>query len=202
MFGKKRESQTLLAIGDIMVSVDLTTEMFACDIPRCKGACCVQGDVGAPLEQAETQILAEIYPQVEPYLPDSGRRAILDQGTHTVESDGGLATPLVEGRECAYTVFNDQGIAQCGIEQAFNEGKIDFRKPVSCHLYPIRVHKTQHLEALNYDRWDICNPACIKGEIKGLKVYQFLKEALIRKYGQAFYDELDAIATQREEASS
>ena len=194
---KKRKAQPLLAVGEILVSTDIIEETFVCDLARCKGACCVKGDVGAPLEPEEKEKLAEIYPQVAPYLPKKGRKAIGDQGTHVRDITGSDSTPLVDGKECAFTVFDDKGMASCGIEKAWEDGKTDFQKPISCHLYPIRVHNSRQFEALNYDRWDICAPACIKGELTGIRIYEFLKSPLIRKYGEAFYQELDAIAKAR-----
>ena len=153
---KKRKAQPLLAVGEILVSKDLIEEAFVCDLTRCKGACCVKGDVGAPLEPEEKEILEEIYPKVAPYLPEKGRRAIADQGTHVRDITGSDSTPLVNGKECAFTVFDEKGIASCGIEKAWEAGEIDFQKPISCHLYPIRVNSFRQFEALNYDRWDIC----------------------------------------------
>jgi len=193
---KKKKQQEIIAIDDILVSGDITEEMFACDIARCKGACCVKGDIGAPLEEEELEILDEIYAKVKPYLSKSGKRAIQDQGTYVWDMDE-YTTPLIEGKECAYTVFDEKGIANCAIERAYNDGEIDFRKPVSCHLYPIRVTKKKNLEALNYDRWDICSPACELGKQTRTKVYEFTQEAIIRKYGQEFYDQLDQLVKTR-----
>jgi len=198
----KKKQQEIIAIDDILVSGDITEDMFACDIARCKGACCVEGDVGAPLEDEELEILEEIYHKVKPYLSKAGKRAILDQGTSVLDFTGEYTTPLVEGKECAYTVFDEKGVASCGIEQAYNDGVIEFRKPVSCHLYPIRVTKKKNLEALNYDRWDICSPACELGKQTRVKVYEFTKAAIIRKYGQLFYDQLDQLVKFRETTHS
>ena len=198
MSQKNQKSQPLLAVGEILVSTDLVEEHFFCDIARCKGACCVKGDVGAPLEEEEKEILPEIYPLVKPYLPETGQKAIEEQGYWVKDATGSDSTPLVNNQECAYTSFDSKGVAHCGIEQAYQEGKIDFRKPISCHLYPARVHQSKNFEALHYDRWNICLPACLKGEIKGIRIYEFLKEALIRKYGEDFYRELDEIVQQRE----
>lgn len=193
-----QSSQPLLAVGEVLLGADIFEEHFFCDIARCKGACCVKGDVGAPLEEGEKEILSEIYEQVAPYLSEGGQAAIEQQGTSITDVTGSESTPLIDGKECAYTVFDDRGIAHCGIEQAYQDGKVDFRKPISCHLYPIRVHQSKHYEALHYEKWDICTPACIKGELSGTRVYEFVKDALIRKYGEAFYQELEAVVQSKE----
>lgn len=182
-----------MIIEDVIVSSELGSEMFTCDIARCKGACCVEGELGAPLEREERQILEEIYPVVEPYLREEGKRTIAEQGHWVLDFTGEYSTPLVEGKECAYAVFDDTGIAHCGIEQAFEDGAIDFKKPISCHLYPIRVTKSRKMEAMNYDRWDICSPACQKGKVEGVKVYEFTKAAIVRKYGEDFYQAMDEL---------
>jgi hypothetical protein len=184
----------LIQVEDKLVSRDVTESFFACDIARCKGACCVEGELGAPLEAEELNILEEIYPDVKPFLLEAGIGAIEAQGTWVQDFTEGFSTPLVEGRECAYATFTPEGIALCGIEQAYNAGATSFRKPVSCHLYPIRVHQSQLFETLYYDRWSICSPACRHGEHTGTRVYEFVKEALIRKYGEAFYQSLDEVA--------
>ncbi|MBX7241347.1 MAG: DUF3109 family protein [Bacteroidia bacterium] len=189
----KKNYNTVMIIEDKLVSGEVTEELFACDLSKCKGACCVQGDLGAPLEKSELKILEEIYPEVEPYLREEGKFAILDQGTSVYDTTGNYSTPLVNGRECAYVVFDKNKVALCGIENAYFDGKISFRKPVSCHLYPIRIKKTKQMEAVNYERWDVCSEACVRGAKEGIKVYEFVKDALIRKYGQNFYDELDAL---------
>ncbi|RMG22263.1 MAG: DUF3109 family protein [Bacteroidetes bacterium] len=188
----------MMAIGDVLVSEEVVEKRFACELSKCKGACCVAGDVGAPLEKEELPILDEIYEDVAPYLTTAGRRAIADQGTSVYDFTGDYSTPLVDGRECAYTTFTPEGVALCGIEQAYRDGKTDFQKPISCHLYPIRVAKTRQLEALNYDQWDICSPACSHGQAGNIRIYEFVKQALIRKYGQEFYDTLDQMVKQQE----
>jgi hypothetical protein len=201
MFGKKKKKkyQRLLQVGEVLVSEEVTSEMFTCDLSRCKGACCVEGELGAPLEEEERQILEDVYPEVEPYLPEKGKQAIREQGKWVLDFTGDYSTPLVKGRECAFTVFEEDGTAACGIEKAYMDGKIPFRKPISCHLYPIRISKSANFEALNYDRWSICSPACALGEKTQLRVYEFTRHALIRKYGQAFYDQLDEMVKMMEE---
>lgn len=189
----------MYAIGSILVSDDVTDKQFACDLNACKGACCWEGDFGAPLEHEELAILEEIYPKVEPLLTEEGKAAIAAQGFYTENKQfGGQDTPLVENRACAYMGLNETGMAYCTIERAYNEGLINWKKPISCHLYPIRV-KTKpeaNFEALNYDRWEICSAACTKGKREKIRVYEFAKPALIRKYGQAWYDELAAAVEQ------
>ncbi len=184
-------------IGNILVSDDVTDEQFACNLTACKGACCWEGDFGAPLEDAELPILERIYPAVAPHLTEAGRAAIAEQGTYTKNGDG-HDTPLIDGGACAYMTLDGTGTAQCGIEQAYNAGDIDWKKPISCHLYPIRINTNPHtgFEALNYDVWDICSAACSRGEREQIAIYEFVKPALIRKYGEAWYAELEA-AVQR-----
>jgi len=196
---KEKYDHEVIVLDDKVISGAVTQEFFACDIAKCKGACCVEGEVGAPLEEEELAILEDIYEQVAPYLSKAGRRTIQESGKYVYEEEDGYATPLINGLECAYTVFDDQGIAHCGIEKAYQDRKIDFRKPISCHLYPIRITETQHIEALNYDRWDICTPACPAGKSRNVKVYEFAREAIIRKYGEEFYQALDMLVKQREE---
>lgn len=195
---KKRHPRDpgLIQIGNKLISGDLTDEMFACDITACKGACCVEGDVGAPLEEEELQVLEDIYPKVKPYLNEKGTQAIEEQGTWIRDWTGGISTPLVNDRECAYVTFSEDGMALCGIEQAYEDGAIDFKKPISCHLYPIRVQRYKDYDALMYDRWSICTAACLKGKVKGVKVYEFTKDALERAYGKEFWAELDKVVKE------
>ncbi len=199
MLGKKRPPKIhgTIQIDDKLISGELIDEMFHCDIAVCKGACCVEGDLGAPLEDRELGILDEIYPEVRPYLRKEGIEAIEEQGVAVLDFTHAYSTPLVKGKECAYVTFDHKGVASCGIEQAWEDGKIDFRKPVSCHLYPVRIKEYDEFDALNYDRWSICSAACSLGEKKGIPVYEFVKDALIRKYGQAFYDTLEAVIEQK-----
>jgi hypothetical protein len=187
-------------IDNIIVSDDVTDEHFACNLTACKGACCWEGDYGAPLEKEELKILEDIYPEVAPYLTEEGRAAIEKQGLYTSnEKFGGWDTTLVDSAACAFMTLNDQGMAMCGIEQAHRDGKIDWKKPISCHLYPIRVKSKPeaNFEALNYDVWDICSAACSKGAREKIRVYEFAKPALIRKYGEEWYNAL-AAAVERE----
>ncbi|MFK7968803.1 MAG: DUF3109 family protein [Bacteroidia bacterium] len=188
-------------IGGVIVSGDVLQEVFTCDLEACKGACCVEGDGGAPLEAEELPLMAQAYEAAKPYLPEKGIQVIEKEGLYIEEYPGTYMTPMVDGnRECAYTVFAEDGMAQCGIELAWRDGKTDFRKPVSCHLYPIRINKSATLEALNYDRWSICSAACVLGKKTKLRVFEFAKEALIRKYGEEFYATLEgAVSAQKKD---
>ena len=183
----------MIAVGETLVSEDLLKKKFVCDLNACKGACCVQGESGAPLEDDELSILDAIYDKIEHYIPLSGRDAIRSQGKHMIDSDGERVTPLVKGKHCAYTYF-ENGTALCAIEKAFKDGVTDFRKPVSCHLYPVRIEKTQVYDSVKYQRWEICKPACRLGEELKVPVYRFVKDGLIRKYGKKWYAELERVA--------
>jgi hypothetical protein len=184
----------MIQINDTLVSMEVIEEAFVCDLKACKGACCVEGDAGAPLNEVEVKILADIFPKVSPFLRKEGVEAIKSQGTSVVDDDGDLVTPLVEGKECAYTVFSENGTAQCGIELAWKSGEVSFRKPISCHLYPIRIKQYKGFEAVNYEQWHICKPACKLGQALKVPVYTFVKDALVRKYGEDWYDELKTTA--------
>jgi hypothetical protein len=188
----------MLIVGDILVSEDLFDKKFVCDLTACKGACCVQGDAGAPLAEDEPGILEEEYEHFKAFLRPEGIAAVERDGVFTIDSDGDLVTPLVNGQECAYTVFDADGVAGCGIEKAWLAGKTRFRKPVSCHLYPVRVKKLVDIDALNYHSWDICKPACTCGAKLQVPVYRFLKDALERAYGEAWYAQLVEVATEWE----
>lgn len=188
-------------IGSVLVSDEVTNEQFACNLSACKGACCWEGDFGAPLEVEELARLEEVYPKVAPLLTEAGRQAIAEQGKFTRNEQGDTRdTTLIDNGACAYMTTDEQGVAQCGIERAYNDGLIDWKKPISCHLYPIRVKSNPavNFEALNYDRWDICSAACTKGKREKIRVYEFAREALIRKYGKAWYGELVAAVEQAE----
>ena len=182
----------MIEIGDTIVSRDLLNKAFVCDLEACKGACCVQGDSGAPLEEDERAVLDKEYDAIKPYLLDEGRKAIDRQGSSVIDSDGDLGTPLVEEGACAYAIF-ENGKALCGIEKAWKAGSTAFRKPVSCHLYPVRVSSYSSFKAVNYHRWKICDPACQLGAQLEVPVYVFLKDALIRRFGLEWYHELEQV---------
>lgn len=186
----------MFQLGKTIVSEDIIQKDFVCNLSACKGACCIEGEAGAPVTPEEVGILKEIYPKVKPFLRPEGIAAIEKQGTHITSDLDELETPLVEGKECAYVTFTDKGIASCGIEDAFNAGSINFRKPISCHLYPIRVQEYSEFSAVNYHRWPICDDACTLGKELQVPVYKFTKAALIRKFGENWYTELEKIASE------
>ena len=186
----------MFQLGKTIVSEDILEKEFVCNLNACKGACCIKGEAGAPVSTSEVKILEEIYPKVKPFLRKEGIEAIESQGTHITSPLGELETPLVNGKECAYVTFTDDGIASCGIEDAYNAGAVDFRKPISCHLYPVRVKDYSEFAAVNYHRWPICHDACALGKELGVPVYKFVKDALIRKFGEHWYTELEKIASK------
>lgn len=185
----------MFQIGKAIVSEDVLDKEFVCNLSACKGQCCVDGDAGAPLDKDETIILDQIYDKIKPYLRNEGIEAIDAQGKWVVGEDGEYETTLINGGECAYVIF-DGATALCGIEQAYNEGLVDWKKPLSCHLYPIRIKEYSQFSAVNYHKWHICDDACSLGKELEVPVYKFLKEPLIRKYGGEWYQELDAVATE------
>jgi len=187
----------MLEIGKTIVSFDIVEEHFLCDLLKCKGACCVEGDSGAPLTQEEGMIIEKIYPDFEPYITEEGKKVVAEKGTSMIDSDGDLVTPLMSNEACAFVYTDEKGITKCGIEKAYLDGKVDFRKPVSCHLFPIRITEYKRFDAVNYQELDICKPGRDCGRGQKLPLYQFLKEPLIRKYGKAWYEQLAYAAEQR-----
>ncbi len=188
----------MIQIDDKLLSFDLFQKKFCCNLSVCHGNCCVYGQSGAPLYGNEKDILEKDIPEIEPYLKPEGLKAIKEQGVAIIDLDGDVVTPLIEGEECAYSIDVD-GITFCAIEKAWLDGKTQFRKPISCHLYPIRTKKYSSFTALNYDQWSICQPARELGESKSIPVFRFLKEALERAYGKRFYLELEEVAKHLEE---
>ena len=174
----------MIVVGNTIISDDIKEEYFTCDLDKCKGGCCVEGDLGAPLTLDELEELEEAYPGVKPFLSDEGRKAIEEQGCYIKDFEGDFSTPTVNGKECAYAIYDQKGILKCGIEVAFQAGKTEFQKPISCHLYPIRITKYDDYEAINYDQWHICSHACSLGQALKKPLYEFLKDPLIRKYGR------------------
>jgi hypothetical protein len=191
----------VIAIGNVLVSDEIVQEQFVCDLNKCKGGCCEDGDAGAPLEKNELAHLSANYETLKPYLTPEGIAAIEQKGFYTYDRDFGYVTPTINGGLCAYGYRDAQGIIKCGIEQAFNDGKLQWKKPISCHLFPIRIKNNEHYEMLNYEpRHDLCQAACSLGKQLKVPVHQFLKDPLIRKYGEAFYEALDSVATDYFEA--
>lgn len=184
----------MIQLGKTIVSQDIIEKEFVCNLGACKGECCIAGEAGAPLTQGETKTLEAIFPKVKPFLRKEGIAAIEAQGTWVTSPAEELETPLVNGAECAYVTFTPEGIASCGIEDAYNAGAVDFKKPISCHLYPVRVQQYSEFAAVNYHRWPICDDACTLGKELQVPVYKFVKEALVRKFGEDWYSELEKIA--------
>ena len=182
----------MIQIGETIVSQVAFEHAFCCDLSKCKGACCIEGDAGAPLLPSEVPILESIQDAIRPFLRPEGLAALEAQGVAVKDHDGEWVTPLVGGRECAYVTF-DQGVAKCGIEQAAAAGAVDWPKPISCHLYPIRVTKYQDFDALNVHHWKVCEPACSLGQELKLPVFRFLQGALVRAYGPAWMEEAEEV---------
>lgn len=189
--------RAVLLIEDKLVDEKLLSAHFCCNLAACKGACCVAGDGGAPLEQHEVQWLEDNRPALAPYLTPAGNDAIAAQGAGVRAADGTWETPLLDTQECAYLVYDDAGIAKCGIEHAWQHGAVDQPKPISCHLYPLRVRPHSGFPMLVYHKWDICAPARAQGSTLGIPVYKFLKGPIIRAFGETFYDALDTIARDK-----
>jgi hypothetical protein len=177
----------MIEIGQTVLSDDIADNFFLCDLQKCKGGCCLEGDLGAPLEKDELPVLEESLAKVRPYLSPEGIGTIDKQGPYLFDEDGEYSTTTINGKECVFAVYDDAGILRCGIENAYAEGKVSFRKPISCHLYPIRITKYDDFYAINYDRWEICRPACELGKAKQVPLYKFLGEALKRKFGEEWY---------------
>lgn len=184
----------MINIENTLISDDVIEKKFACELKKCKGICCIKGDSGAPLEEDEIELLENEYHKIEPYLRKEGRTAIEKNGKYYVDSDHDTVTMLINGKECAFTLFDEENIASCAIEKAFLDGKTTFRKPMSCWLYPIRTKEISDLHAVNYDVWDICKSAVLFGKEQNIPVYVFLKEALIKKFGEDWYMQLKYFA--------
>jgi hypothetical protein len=184
----------MFQLGKTLVSEEIVEKDFVCNLSACKGACCINGDAGAPLEKEETKILEEIYPKIKSFLRKEGIDAIEKQGTWVTGDFGELETPLINEADCAYVIFDKKNTALCAIEEAYNQGVIDWKKPVSCHLYPIRVTDYNEFSAVNYNKWEICDDACTLGKELQVPVYKFVKQALVRKFGEDWYSELEKVA--------
>lgn len=187
----------MFQLGKTIVSEDIIENDFVCNLSACKGACCIDGDAGAPLEKDEVKILNEIYPLVKPYLRPEGIESIETQGVFVTTKEGELETPLINGADCSYVIFDENNTALCAIEEAYNQGDVNWKKPLSCHLYPVRVKDYSEFSAVNYHKWQICDDACTLGKELQVPIYSFVKEALIRKFGEDWYAELDTLAKKK-----
>lgn len=187
----------MIAIDNKLVSDEVIDEQFVCDLAKCKGGCCVDGDAGAPLHVSELDTINEIYEAVLPYLTEEGKMEIERQGRYVYDKEFGWVTPTIASKVCVYGIVDENGIVKCGIEQAYNDGKVKWKKPISCHLYPIRtkLSRDKQTEYVNYEpRQDLCKTGCALGKKLKVPVYVFLKDALVRKYGEEFYEALEATA--------
>lgn len=186
----------MIIIDNTIVSDEFLAARFICDLPRCKGECCVAGDAGAPMEEMEISLLEDNLDEIKPFMRPEGLQVVEQDGVFDYDEMGQFVTPLVNGRECAFVDFHESGTAICSIEKAYNAGKSTFRKPVSCHLYPVRLVEKDGFIHVNYHQWSICVPAKRKGEKAGLPLYKFLKDALVRKFGEEWYQRLEKEASK------
>jgi hypothetical protein len=190
----------VIAIDNVLISDAVVEAQFVCDLMKCKGGCCEDGDAGAPLEKEELQIINDIYETVKPYLTEEGIRWVEKHGRYQYDRDIGWVTPTINNKMCVYGHRDQYGIIKCGIEQAYRDGKIEFKKPISCHLYPVIVNKGKKgaFDRVNYEpRETLCNPACVQGKKLKVPVYQFLKDPIVRQFGEEFYKALEMVAEQR-----
>lgn len=188
----------MFQIGDTIVASDIIEENFLCDLSVCKGECCVEGDSGAPLENEEVKIIEDLLPIIWDNLSPKAQNVIKQEGVAYKDYDGDMVTSIVNGKDCVFTYYDEKDICKCAIEKAYREGLVDFYKPISCHLYPIRLQKYKEFTAVNYHRWKVCKAAVILGNKERLKIYQFLKEPLVRKFGENWYNELSLVAEEYE----
>ena len=186
----------MFQVDNTLVTEDLLEKHFVCNLKSCKGICCVEGDSGAPLLEEEKQILDDIFDKIKPYLSNKGIYEIEKQGKYVIDFQGDLTTPLINNKECAYVVKDKDGVYFCGIEKAYNDKIINWQKPISCHLYPVRVKDFTGFQAVNYDKWEICNSACELGKQLQVPLYKFLKIPLIRKFGEKWYNQIEIIAVE------
>lgn len=190
----------MIIIDQTVVSDEVADQHFVCDLAKCKGACCEEGDLGAPLSPEECSLLEQEIEAIKPFLTPAGLAELDKQGLYILDEDGDFSTPTLNGRECAYAIREKNGHLKCGIEMAWKAGKTQWRKPISCHLYPIRVTKYPHYEAVNYHKWHICRPACHNGKALQVPLYKFLKDPLITRFGEEWYNALvQAIEAQHHE---
>ena len=186
----------MIQIDDVVISFDVFREKFLCNLDACKGECCIEGDAGAPVELEEVEKLEEVLPVIWDELSPEARAVIDKQGVVYTDEEGDLVTSIVNQKDCVFTCYDSDGTCKCAIEKAYREGKLSFYKPVSCHLYPVRVTQYKDFRAVNYDRWKICKAAEILGQKEKLPLYKFLKEPLIRKFGEKWYESLVEVAEE------
>lgn len=186
----------MFQIGDAVVGIDVIEKKFICDLSKCKGSCCVEGDAGAPVLDSEVDIIKQVVPIVWNDLSKDAQEEITKNGPVYTDEDGDVVTSIIDGKDCVFTYYDENGLCKCAIEKAYREGKTDFYKPISCHLYPIRLQKYRDFIAVNYHRWQICDGALALGKKEGVHVYQFLKEPLIRAFGEEWYEELSLVASE------
>lgn len=191
----------MIQIGNTLISDDIFEEQFICDLCKCKGQCCVDGDAGAPLTNQECIQIQEILPQIWDELSPKAQELINEQGIAYTDTDGELVTSIINGEECVFTYFDENGICKCAIDKAWREGRISIEKPISCHLYPIRLTEYTEFTAVNYHRWSVCKPAVKLGQKEGVPIYRFLRDPLIRRFGETWYEELCETAQMLEEAN-
>lgn len=187
----------MIQIGSTILSLDVIEKKFACNYAKCKGICCVEGDAGAPLTDEEITQIEQALPDILPLLSPENQKTITQKGIFYIDLDKEKVTSLVNHAECAF-VITENSMYSCAIERAWEQGKCELQKPISCHLYPIRIKKYHDFEGVHYDSWHICKDAIVKGNNKGIRVFEFCKTALIRKYGKDWYAELEIIASQWE----
>lgn len=195
----RRNEIPMIQIDDTIISIDCLSEKFCCDLEACKGACCIEGDAGAPVELEEVAQLEEALPVVWNELSAAAQAVIDRQGVVYTDEDSDLVTSIVHGKDCVFTCYDSCGNCFCALEKAYREGRSSFYKPASCHLYPIRIKKIGDMTALNYHRWDVCRMAVEKGRQLNLPVYRFLKEPLVRRFGEAWYQELESAVEELKE---
>ena len=184
------EEQIMLQIQDALVSLDLAEQFYCCDLDSCLGQCCIEGDAGAPITEEEKKKIEEILPEIYDELLPAAQREIDENGVAYIDQEGDLVTSIVEGRNCVFTCYEPGGMCHCAIERAYRQGRIDFYKPISCHLYPLRLTEYPAFTAVNYHRWKICRCAEVLGRRRGIRLYEFLKAPLERRFGQDWYAEL------------
>ena len=180
----------MLEIGNTLISLDLIERFFCCNLDACHGECCIEGEAGAPITKEEYNKLKEILPVVWDDLLPAAKEVINESGVGYIATDGDLVTSIVDGKNCVFTCYGEGGMCYCAIEKAYCEGRTDFYKPISCHLYPVRLTEYPDFTAINYHRWKICKAAEVLGRKEGIRLYQFLKAPLIRRFGQDWYNEL------------